>query len=523
MDRFWGSGPGSPYEDNKYLFEEDEESMKISMLKIKNCLGIKELEFKPGQITLIEGEEGTGKTSILETIQRFFWNKSERSSFIRTEEGTPADKAETYIDLDDGTTMKKYFNKDSKPTTTSIDKGGMSPKTPETFLKSLVTENQLNPIDLIHMDDKKLSELILSLIPIKVTPEDLKEWLLEIPPFIDCNKHGLQVCKDVTDLYFNKRTEVNRRIKDLTGEIKGEKAKLPEGYNPEEWRTVSLTEKYDAIKAANKVNADRGIQQAKIDSKDSVIDNLNNQEKLAIADIRQKSADGKKDTEDKIADLKKQIAALESELAQADAVCAEKVKTTTEHYKGLADAVEKDVVESKLYLEKNPAIDIELLEAAHKKAEEMKSYIRTADDLKTKETELATKETESQGLTDKIEYMRTKPQMLLTQAKCPIEGMSIDGQGNTLVNERPIINLSGGERIKFVMNIVRATAGELKIILINGFEALSPKGQKEFIAECQGDGYQYIITCVSNGELKIKSIQENGETIDGVTGELIEK
>jgi hypothetical protein len=495
--------------------------MRISQLKLKNCLGIRELEFKPGQITIIEGEEKQGKTSILESIQRFFWNKSERSGkFVYTDDEGTAEKAETYIDLDDGTTMKKYINSENKVTTTSIEKDGMSPKAPETFLKSLVNENQLNPIDLIHMDDKKLSELILSLIPIKVTPENLIEWVGEVPPFVDCNKHGLQVCKDVADLYYNKRTEVNRRIKDLEGEIKGAKAKLPENYDPEEWRNVSLTEKYDAIKEANQKNSLRQSHQAKINNKDTMIESLKNQEKAAIAEILQKSADGKKATEERIAELKRQIAALESELAQADAVCAEKVSATADHYKKLIADTENAAEESQKYLDENSVIDIEPLEAAHKETEEMKSYIRTADDLKAKEKELADKEAESKELTCKIEEMRIRPQVLLKQAKCPIPGMSVDGS-NILVNGRPIINLSGGERIKFVMNIVRATAGPLKIILINGFEALSPKGQEEFIKECTGDGFQYIITRVTDGGLKITAIDENGTVRDAETGEQI--
>jgi|GEM_PF-2161081 len=493
--------------------------MRISMLKLKNCLGIKELEFKPGQITLIEGEEKKGKTSILESIQRFFWNKSERAIFVYSEDGTTADKAEIYIDLDDGTTMKKYYNKESKPTTTGIYKGGMSPKNPETFLKTLVNERQLNPISLIFMPDKELTELVLSLIPIKVTPENLKEWLLEIPPFIDCSKHGLQVCKDVVDVYFTKRTDVNRRIKDLTGEVKGIKEKLPENYDPEAWRNVSLTEKYDAIKETIAKNDKIKAHRARVDGLTVAIESLRNQAKVDIADIKQKTTDGKKTTEDKIAELKMQITALESELAQADAVCVEKIKTTTEHYKALADTAEKGAEESRKYVAENPAIDIIPLETAHSEAEKMKSYVRTADDLKTKEIEFSTKETEAQNLTNKIEYMRTKPQMLLAMAEMPIKGISVDGQGNVLVNSRPIINLSGGERIRFVMNIVRATAGELKIILINGFESLSPKGQEEFIEECSGDGFQYIITHVTDGNLKITAINENGKRIDAETGE----
>jgi energy-coupling factor transporter ATP-binding protein EcfA2 len=496
--------------------------MKISMLKLKNCLGIKELEFKPGQITLIEGEEGKGKTSILESIQRFFWNKSERSStFVYKDDEGTAEKAETYIDLDDGTTMKKYINQENKVTTTGIEKDGLSPKKPEEFLKSLVNERQLNPISLIHMEDKELTDLILSLIPIKITEADVKEWLLESPPFIDYNKHGLQVCKDIEKAYFDKRTENNRKIKDLTGEVKGMKVKLPENYDVEAWRNVSLTEKYDAIKEAITKNDKIKEHQIRVDGLTATIESLRNQAKAGIADIKQKSTDGKKATEDKIAELKRQITALESELAQADAVCAEKIKTTTEHYKALADTAEKGAEESKKFVAENPIIDIIPLETAHSKAELMKSYVRTADDLKAKEAELFTKEEETEKLTVKIEYMRSKPQMLLANATMPVEGITVDGQGNVLINSRPIINLSGGERIKFVMSIVRATAGPLKIILIDGFEKLSPKGQAEFIKECAGDGYQYIITKVTEGELKITAINECGTAVNAETGEEI--
>ncbi len=495
--------------------------MRISMLKLKNCLGIKELEFKPGQITLIEGEEKQGKTSILESIQRFFWNKSERASFVYKDDERSAEKAETYIDLDDGTTMKKYINSENKLTTTGIEKDGMSPKSPETFLKSLVNEKQLNPISLIYMGEKELADLVLSLMPIKVTEADAKEWLLEAPPFIDYNKHGLQVCKDIEKAFYDMRTKVNQRVKDLEGEVKGEIAKLPKDYDPEVWRNVSVTEKYEAIKAAITTNDKIKAHQAVVDGLTTSIESLRNQCKGDIADVKQKSADSKKATEDKITELKRQITALESELAQADAVCAEKVKTTTEHYKELANVAERSAETSKKYISDNPVIDIEPLETAHKEADVMKSYVRTADDLKEKQKELEAKKIESQKLTDKIEYMRTKPQMLLAGATMPVDGITVDGQGDVLVNSRPIINLSGGERIKFVMNIVRAIAGPLKIILINGFEALSPKSQKEFIAECTGDGYQYIITKVTDGALKITAIDEGGKARDAETGEVI--
>lgn len=490
--------------------------MRISFIKSKYCLGVKELEFRPGKITIIEGEEGKGKTSILEAIQRLFYNKSERPQFVHSD----GDRAEMYLVLDDGTDIRKYWNKENKPTTVKVERNGMQPSAAEAYLKGLVSDKQLNPISLIEMDDKQLSELILSLIPIRVTTDDLKDWVSEVPQGIDLDNHGLQVCKDVEKHYYDTRTNLNRKIKDLSAEVDLLKEKIPEGYNPDDWRNVSLTEKYEAIRDANKVNSDRKIHQTKVDNKDSIIESLRNKAKADIADIKQESAESKKAIEDEIAKLKQQIIALEGELSQADAVCDEKVRTITEHYKKLAEATEKEAEESKKYLEQHKLIDIEPLEKAHREAEDMKSYVRIADELKDKEKDLESKERESKTLTYKIEFMRTKPQMLLANAEMPIDGLTIDGQGNILINERPIKNLSGGERIRFVMNIVRATAGQLKIILIDGFEKLSPRGQREFIEECTGDGFQYIITKVADGSLKITAIDESGSAVDAETGEL---
>ena len=38
--------------------------MNILLIKLKNCLGVKELELKPGKITMIQGKGRQGKTSI---------------------------------------------------------------------------------------------------------------------------------------------------------------------------------------------------------------------------------------------------------------------------------------------------------------------------------------------------------------------------------------------------------------------------------------------------------------------------
>lgn len=496
--------------------------MKISLLKLKNCLSAKELEFKPGEITIIQGAEGKGKTSILESIQRFFYNKSERSEFVYSVDGEKAEKAEIYIDLDDGTEMKKYINKDNKVTTTSIVKGELSPKNPESYLKGLVSDKQLNPISLIEMKDKELSELILSLIPIKVTTENLMEWVREVPEGINLDKHGLQVCKDVEKYFYEKRTDLNRTIKDLQAEVKLLKAKLPTDYKVDEWRNVSLTDKYEEIRNANEINADILKNEAILSGAEARIEALRDKCRLEISEAKQESALKKQEIADKIAELKKQIELLEKDLQHMDGTLDAKTDEITAKYKEQADEIGKETLSAKEFIETNKTIDIAPLEESHKHIEEMKSFVRTADDLAEKEVDLVAKEKESETLTLKIDQIRIKPQGLLAKADMPVEGITVDAGGSVLINERPIINLSGGERIKFVMNIVRATAGELKIILIDGFEKLSPSAQMQFINECKNDGFQYIITAVTDGDLTICAINEAGQKINAETGELME-
>jgi myosin heavy subunit len=496
--------------------------MRISSLELKNCLAITELKFKPGKITLIDGTGKQGKTSILESIQKLFTNESERPEFVHT----GAEKSETYAILDNGTSIKKYVNNQNKVTTVNVEKDGMKFKSAETVLKSMINENQLNPINLISMEDEKLSEYILSIIPIKVTTEDLEKWIGETPVNIDLNQHGLQVCKAVEKYLYDKRTDVNREVSHLKIQISDIQRKLPEKYNPEDWRNKSLSEKYEEIRKANENNQKIKEQQNIADSSEREIENLRTKCKVEITDVKEKYTNKKADKEntikeknDLIEKLKQEIALIQKEVDNIDDNCKEEVKTVTEKYTKLAEERKAETEIANKYVKENKTVDIESLEKEHKEIEDMKMHIRTADDLKEKEKQLKEKEIEANTLSKNVELMRNKPMELLLKAKMPVEGISVNNDGIVLINNRPIKNLSGTERIQFALDIVRASAGELKTILINGFEALSPSDQEEFIKSCTNDEFQYIITRVTDGLLRMLEINENGTIIDTETGE----
>lgn len=446
--------------------------MKISYVKLKNCLGAEEFELKPGsKITLITGRGKQGKTTILDSIERTLYNSGKRPKFVFG----GADKAETFLILDDGMQIKKNINKDNKVTSVKIEKDGMSPKSPEAYLKNLVGEKQLNPVEFINKSEKEQVETILSIVPITVTEDDVKAWIGE-EVNTDYNQHGLKVCKQIEDALMARRKDINKERDMLKADVENLGYKIPQTYNVEDWRNVSLTEKYEKISEANKINGNIERAQTVIDNYDAKVAQINAGINAEIARLEQQ-----------IEELKKKA-----------------VEQATEETNKLEAA--------KKYVAENKIIDIGPLEEEHKNTELMKSYIRIADELKDKKESLEAAVKDSDKLTNQIEIIRKKPQELLSKAEMPITGLSVDGDGNVLINNLPIKNLCGTEKIEFALEVAKATSRDLKVILVDGLEALCDDDLEILINKCKDDEFQYIMTRVTNGNLAI--LNEDGELLN---------
>jgi energy-coupling factor transporter ATP-binding protein EcfA2 len=495
--------------------------MKIALFKFKNCLGIDELEVRPGKITLIQGANGAGKSSTVETFAKIFTNKGMRPKFVHGD----AEKAETYILFEDGTELKKTFDKDGRPSYVSVVKDGMCPKNVESYLKALVSEGQLNPVKWMELPDKEQNEAILESIPMKVTREEVMDWIGEVPSLfgkeIDLSQHALKVCKEIKDYYYNKRTGVNKEKDVYDADVSVAEKKIPEGYNVDEWRNVSLPEMRDVISKANKTNNERIINDGIVKNVESIIEAYREKCRAEISEAQRKSEQDKKVMEDKIAEFNRQISILEENIKNADTVCKENTGNITSKYVKLADEAKANAKVAQEYLNKNPAIDITPLEQNYNTAEEMKSYIRTYDELQEKRIKLAAKKKESEDLTAKVNFMRGLPQVLLSKTQLPIEGLSIDSNGNVLMNDLPIKNMSEGEKLRFVMNIIKSMVGPGGLIFIDGLQNLSLSNRRLFVENSLEDGYYYIMAQTTEGELRTLAIDESGIT-NAETGETVQ-
>jgi len=451
--------------------------MKISSISEKGCLGVKEFECKPGKFTLIKGAKGVGKTSIVETLQTFFTNKSERTVFVNSD----SEKGEVILAFDNDMTAKKIYRPAGGAPYVNIDKDGMKPKSPEKYLKSLLSDTQINPISFIFQPVKEQTETILNTIPMSLTAEQVTEIWGEVPEGIDTGKHALKVCKDIENLYFGKRTTVNAEVKSLEANIADLKAKLPDGYDVEKWRDAKATDVMKEINEATEHNKYVANCKNLVAQADSQKENIQ-----AVANAENATR------QSKINNLLEQVEMLKAEQTAA----TDKVKTD-------CAAVDEKVAQAQTWLNDNKEIEIQPLQDKAEEIETMKGFVLSTDDLTCKQVDLERKKTEVKELTHKIELARSEPSKLLKSAKMPIDGLGIDSCGNISVNGRPIDNLSGAERIEMALNIAKATAGPLKLILINGFEALDSASQQKFIDSVTDDEYQYIITCVADGELNV--------------------
>ncbi len=511
--------------------------MKIKRLVINNCLGIKELQVNPGKINIISGGNEKGKTSILECIEKALNNTERRAKFIRDgeEEGT------LFVELDNGMEINRKINA-ADDGTVKVVQNGSTIKKPETVLKSIVGGFNFNPVDFIQKKDKEQTEILLSLIPMCVTKDMLLEWFGEVPP-VDLTQHAVKVLEYLAEKYFyDKRALANGKVKECENEITCIRAQLPDNYNVDYWRNIVIADKWRLVDKAKEVN--NRIEESKklISNKEVELQNISNKYSLKIKEADEQlqvkiknaneQADNWKDKikaeiqgyEDEIKDLEKQILDLREKIKLAqqkiEGFEQNNLPAKLESLKNERDIAVKAIDENKTteintfndkiaaaeeFIKNNKVTDIKPLEQDAETAEKMKAYIPLADNLKQLENDLLDRQAAAKRLDGFVELARKKPAELLKGIRLPVKGLGINKDMKITINKLPIKNLSTSQQIKLALDIARATSGPLHLICVDRFESLDNEQKKIFFDEAENDDYQYFITKVTGGDLKVET------------------
>ncbi len=153
--------------------------MRVNQFVIDNLFGTEHFECKPGTLTLIRGENGAGKSSILRALAIVFEGGHD-PSWLRK----GAKNGVVALGLDTGQIISATVTATSTKREVLTADGQVVPA-PMTFIRELGDSWAIDPARLLAIDAstkpgrRRLVEVLLELLPLAFSPEDI---LAHLPP-----------------------------------------------------------------------------------------------------------------------------------------------------------------------------------------------------------------------------------------------------------------------------------------------------------------------------------------------------
>lgn len=419
--------------------------MKIQRLSINNVLAIEELDLDVSDGLVVKGVNGSGKTSILDALKLAFGDKARTELIHKGKE-----RGEVLLVMEDGTEIRREITPEGMQRAQIKGPDGKKVATPQRFLDTIARALSFNPVQFLALPAKQQTKLLADAFPVDI-PRDRIEAItrgLVALDEIDFDVNGLEVVDQVYKLAYKARTELNGEVKQTRSLLETERAKVPEGFNPEAVRNVSSADLADELSAIRRHNK-------QVEDVQTTLNQLGNKKEQ----------------------LQAKIAELQAELAE----------------------VEKKEVRGREWLEQNPPKDAEVLEKRLQELDTQRQYLAAHD--KTAEyTGLLTEaERNAQALDTVVKELGTLPSQLVREAQIPIEGLRVK-DGQIFVDDLPLSNLSEGEQTRVAVQIAAAGAKELKLLCIDGAEKLSSDARTRLIQDVINAGMQVFMTEVSDAD-----------------------
>jgi len=269
--------------------------MKISLLKIKDYIGIEELNWNPGNTNVIVGPKSSGKTTITEALEKTISNNQRRTEVIRH----GADESLLFVAMDNGLEVDRRLRVDKSDYLKLA--GDMVEKSTEGELRKFLAGDIFRPLDFLDLDIDKQTEIILSMIKMDYSPEQINGWFGEdVLSKINTSKHLLQILKDIESQRYKERTEVNREVRTLEAQVKGIEQELPANYDGEEWKSKKVQEYYDKVSKAQELSKRIGLAQSVINEIDQRIQIITAEAENDRSRTKEKYSNEKQDIKDLI-------------------------------------------------------------------------------------------------------------------------------------------------------------------------------------------------------------------------------
>jgi DNA repair exonuclease SbcCD ATPase subunit len=467
--------------------------MHTSKITIKSLFGISEQEIG-GKSVEITGRKGAGKTSVIDAIRYALTNSSSRDWIIKNGET----EGEIIVETDSGLSIDRKA-RSNKADFVSVKENGNKVTKPETFLKTIITPLQLNPVEFTQMTKNEQNRAILDLIEFDWDLNWIKEQFGEIPQGVDYEQNILQILNDIqaeNGVYFQSRQDVNREIRNKRAFVADIAKDIPAGYDAEKWKNYDLSAKYSELM---KIKDENGkIERAKAfkDNYNNKIRGLEANKEIDIS-AAEKSINAERDSlNSTISRLTAEIQSANEKLLALDNKLQDKIKIAEANFNVAKAKLDSDIGIA------NKFINLEIKSTATLQneidtAETMIKHLNEYDRMKNMQNEIENLQARSEEFTRKIELARTLPGTILQTATLPVEGLTVEN-GIPLINGLPISNRSDGELLELCVDIAINNPSGLQIILIDGAEKLDDTSRNKLYAKCKEKGLQFIATRTTN-------------------------
>lgn len=475
--------------------------MRTTKIQIKNLFGIKEIQLN-GNSVEITGSNGVGKTSILDAIRYCLTNDSNRDCIVRNGET----EGEIIIETDTGlyiSRKKRTGQADFK----SVKEGRNIVSSPESFLRSIFSPLQIDPVAFVNMSKKEQNRIVLDLIEFDWDLNWIREQFGEIPQ-VDYQQNILQVLHDIqaeNGVYFMSRQDINRDIRNKRAFISEIAASIPAKYDAEKWESYDTAEKYKELAEANKHNGLIARAKAFRDSYAGKLRGIDAEMEIAISALRDTFDEERSELASTISRLEAELVAAKDKLSTVDARLADKIEIERTNRELRISQLEKDMGVAGEYSDLEP-VDTTELSSEISQAEAMKLHLNEYRRMQSLRAELDKLNADSEELTRKIEIARDLPGTILSSASIPVEGLTVEN-GIALINNLPVSNLSEGEKLSLCVDVALSRPNNLQIILIDGIEKLSETNRLKLYEKCKSKGVQFIATrTTDDNELQVTTL-----------------
>ena len=427
--------------------------MKINHIRINSILGIDELEFSAGQFTEIVGQNGQGKTSVLEAIKAALQGGHDASLLRKG-----AEKGEIVLVLDDGTEISKRITERSSPL--SVIQDGKKASRPTDVLKTITDMLSVNPIDFLRAPKKDRVRVLLESMPIEADTQKLTE-ISGVPVTAQPGVHGLAVVDAVRKQVFDDRTGTNRAVKEKEATINQLRLAMPDAPAGVEGNEDELMAQMEEARVAK--DADLARIRGKLDGIKA-----NNQSQ--IADIRAKAQ----------AEIDAILAAerdIEGKAAQ------QRERTIAKHTETVAP-----IQQSLAAIRANRG-------AAAKREQAQETIKQMEEELQDLREDA---ENQTKALSDIDAY---KIELL---ASLPIPGVEIvDAE---LMRDGVLFDrLNTAQQVQIAVEVAKLRAGDLGVVCIDGVELLDSAAFDEFKTQAIASGLQMFVSRVSDEKFQVKT------------------